>query len=139
MTQAISPLSPAPSSQNSAALNSPARVLLASLIGTTIEFFDFYVYATAAVLVFPTLFFPTSDPTSAVLQSFATFSIAFFARPIGAIVFGHFGDRIGRKVTLVAALMTMGVSTVLIGFLPSYASIGVAAPLLLAPSCSCSG
>ncbi len=132
MTQAISPLSPTPSSQKNAALNSPARVLLASLIGTTIEFFDFYVYATAAVLVFPTLFFPTSDPTTGVLQSFATFSIAFFARPIGAIVFGHFGDRIGRKVTLVAALMTMGVSTVLIGFLPSYASIGVAAPLLLA-------
>jgi metabolite-proton symporter len=132
MTNAITELSPAPSSSNNAALNSPARVLLASLIGTTIEFFDFYVYATAAVLVFPTLFFPTSDPTSAILQSFATFSIAFFARPIGAIVFGHFGDRIGRKVTLVAALMTMGVSTVLIGFLPSYASIGVAAPLLLA-------
>ncbi|MBO9132316.1 MFS transporter, partial [Rhizobium sp. B209b/85] len=132
MKQAISPLSPAPSSRNSASLNSPSRVLLASLIGTTIEFFDFYVYATAAVLVFPTLFFPTSDPTTGVLQSFATFSIAFFARPIGAIVFGHFGDRIGRKVTLVAALMTMGISTVLIGFLPSYASIGVAAPLLLA-------
>lgn len=131
MTNAI-PMSPAPSSQNSAALNSPARVLLASLIGTTIEFFDFYVYATAAVLVFPTLFFPTSDPTSAILQSFATFSIAFFARPIGAIFFGHFGDRVGRKVTLVAALMTMGVSTVVIGFLPSYNSIGVAAPLLLA-------
>jgi metabolite-proton symporter len=132
MTNAISPLSPAPASTGSTPLNSPARVLLASLIGTTIEFFDFYVYATAAVLVFPTLFFPTSDPTSAILQSFATFSIAFFARPIGAIVFGHFGDRIGRKVTLVAALMTMGVSTVLIGFLPSYASIGVTAPLLLA-------
>ncbi len=132
MKQAISPLSPAPSSRNSASLNSPSRVLLASLIGTTIEFFDFYVYATAAVLVFPTLFFPTSDPTTGVLQSFATFSIAFFARPIGAIVFGHFGDRIGRKVTLVAALMTMGISTVLIGFLPSYDSIGVAAPLLLA-------
>ncbi|TQX81289.1 MULTISPECIES: MFS transporter [unclassified Rhizobium] len=128
----MSPLSPAPSSRNSAALNSPSRVLLASLIGTTIEFFDFYVYATAAVLVFPTLFFPTSDPTTGVLQSFATFSIAFFARPIGAIVFAHFGDRIGRKVTLVAALMTMGISTLLIGFLPSYASIGVAVPLLLA-------
>jgi metabolite-proton symporter len=121
-----------PSAPNKAVTNSPARVLLASLIGTTIEFFDFYVYATAAVLVFPTLFFPTSDPTSAILQSFATFSIAFFARPIGAIVFGHFGDRIGRKATLVAALMTMGVSTVLIGLLPSYESIGVLAPLLLA-------
>jgi len=112
--------------------NSPARVLAASLIGTTIEFFDFYVYATAAVLIFPKLFFPASDPTSALLQSFATFAIAFFARPIGAAIFGHFGDRIGRKATLVAALMTMGVSTVLIGLLPGYETIGVAAPLLLA-------
>ena len=113
------------------ALNSPFRILVASLIGTTIEFFDFYVYATAAVLVFPTLFFPASDPTSALLQSFATFSIAFFARPIGAAVFGHFGDRIGRKATLVAALLTMGLSTVVIGLLPGYKSIGVLAPLLL--------
>lgn len=113
-------------------LNSPARVLFASLVGTTIEFFDFYVYATAAVLVFPTIFFPDSDPTSAMLQSFATFSIAFFARPFGAMLFGHFGDKIGRKTTLVAALMTMGLSTVIIGFLPTYAQIGVAAPLLLA-------
>ncbi|MBZ5763721.1 MFS transporter [Rhizobium sp. VS19-DR104.2] len=80
---------------------------------------------------FPELFFPTSDPTTGVLQSFATFSIAFFARPIGAIVFGHFGDRSGRKVTLVAALMTMGISTLLIGFLPSYASIGVPARSVL--------
>jgi metabolite-proton symporter len=114
------------------ASNSPARVLTASLVGTTIEFFDFYVYATAAVLVFPTLFFPNSDPTTALLASFATFSIAFFARPLGAVVFGHFGDRIGRKTTLVAALLTMGISTVVIGLLPSYSSIGVAAPLLLA-------
>ncbi len=114
------------------ALNSPARVLLASLVGTTIEFFDFYVYATAAVLVFPTLFFPNTDPTTALLASFATFSIAFFARPLGAVVFGHFGDRVGRKTTLVAALLTMGVSTVVIGLLPSYESIGVLAPLLLA-------
>ncbi|PTE23031.1 MFS transporter [Cereibacter changlensis JA139] len=114
------------------ALNSPSRVLAASLIGTTIEFFDFYVYATAAVLIFPTLFFPASDPTTALLASFATFSIAFFARPFGAVVFGHFGDRVGRKATLVAALMTMGISTVLIGLLPTYESIGVAAPLLLA-------
>ncbi len=116
----------------SAPVNSPARVLMASLVGTTIEFFDFYIFATAAVLVFPHLFFPASDPTSAVLQSFATFSIAFFARPLGAALFGHFGDRIGRKATLVAALMTMGLSTVLIGFLPGYERIGVAAPLLLA-------
>lgn len=113
-------------------LNSPRRVLTASLAGTTIEFFDFYIYATAAVLVFPTLFFPESDPTSATLKSFATFSIAFFARPIGGFLFGHFGDRVGRKTTLVAALMLMGLSTVAIGLLPSYASIGVWAPLLLA-------
>jgi metabolite-proton symporter len=112
--------------------NSPAQVLLASLIGTTIEFFDFYVYATAAVLVFPAQFFPSSDPTTALLASFATFSIAFFARPFGAIVFGHFGDRIGRKTTLVAALLTMGISTVVIGLLPTYGQIGVVAPLLLA-------
>jgi metabolite-proton symporter len=113
------------------ARNSPRRVLFASLIGTTIEFFDFYIYATAAVLVFPKLFFPTADPKAAALQSFATFALAFFARPIGSAVFGHFGDRIGRKATLVAALLTMGLSTVLIGLLPTYAQIGVLAPLLL--------
>jgi metabolite-proton symporter len=108
------------------------RILTASLIGTTIEFFDFYIYATAAVLVFPKLFFPGSDPTTATLQSLATFALAFFARPIGAALFGHFGDRKGRKATLVAALMTMGPSTVAIGLLPGYASIGIAAPILLA-------
>ena len=113
-------------------VNSVRRVLIASLTGTTIEFFDFYIYATAAVLVFPKLFFPAADPTSATLQSFATFALAFIARPIGAALFGHFGDRKGRKATLVAALMTMGPSTVAIGLLPTYNSIGVAAPLLLA-------
>jgi metabolite-proton symporter len=112
--------------------NSPATVLFASLIGTTIEFFDFYIYATAAVLVFPKLFFPASDPAAATLQSLATFAIAFFARPVGSAVFGHFGDRIGRKATLVAALLTMGVSTVVIGLLPTYATIGTLAPALLA-------
>ncbi len=112
--------------------NSPRQVLFASLIGTAIEFFDFYIYATAAVLVFPRLFFPASDPAAATLQSLATFALAFFARPIGSALFGHFGDRIGRKTTLVAALLTMGVSTVAIGLLPTYASVGVAAPLLLA-------
>lgn len=112
--------------------NSPRRVLFASLIGTTIEFFDFYIYATAAVLVFPKLFFPSTDPTSATLQSLATFALAFFARPVGSAVFGHFGDRIGRKATLVAALLTMGLSTVVIGLLPTYESIGIFAPLLLA-------
>ena len=113
-------------------LNSPQRVLFASLIGTTIEFFDFYIYATAAVLVFPKLFFPAGDAGAATLQSLATFALAFFARPIGSAVFGHFGDRIGRKATLVAALLTMGLSTVLIGLLPTYAQLGVLAPLLLA-------
>jgi metabolite-proton symporter len=108
------------------------RILLASLIGTTIEFFDFYIYATAAVLVFPKLFFPGQDPATAMLQSLATFALAFFARPIGSALFGHFGDRIGRKATLVTALLTMGISTVFIGLLPTYASIGVAAPCLLA-------
>jgi metabolite-proton symporter len=108
------------------------RVLFASLIGTTIEFFDFYIYGTAAVLVFPQLFFPGSDPKTATLQSLATFALAFFARPVGSALFGHFGDRIGRKATLVAALLTMGLSTVAIGLLPTYASIGIAAPALLA-------
>src|SRR5665213_1121122 len=112
--------------------NSARRVLIASLIGTTIEFFDFYIYATAAVLVFPKLFFPAGDPTSATLESLATFALAFFARPLGAALFGHFGDRMGRKATLVAALMTMGPSTVAIGLLPAYHSIGIAAPILLA-------
>ncbi|MDB5745497.1 MAG: yhjE [Massilia sp.] len=112
--------------------NRTRTVLFASLIGTTIEFFDFYIYATAAVLVFPKLFFPASDPSAAMLQSFATFAIAFFARPVGSALFGHFGDRIGRKATLVAALLTMGISTILIGMLPTYASIGTLAPLLLA-------
>jgi len=113
-------------------VNSPGQVLFASLIGTTIEFFDFYIYATAAVLVFPKLFFPASDPASATLASLATFAIAFFARPIGSALFGHFGDRVGRKATLVAALLTMGLSTVAIGALPTYRTIGVVAPLLLA-------
>lgn len=112
--------------------NSASRVLLASLIGTTIEFFDFYIYATAAVLVFPILFFPSGDGSAAMLQSLATFAVAFVARPVGSALFGHFGDRIGRKATLVAALLTMGVSTVLIGLLPTYAQIGVFAPALLA-------
>jgi metabolite-proton symporter len=113
-------------------LNTPGQVLFASLIGTTIEFFDFYIYATAAVLVFPRLFFPPSDPNTATLASLATFAIAFVARPIGSVVFGHFGDRVGRKTTLVAALMTMGLSTVLIGLLPTYETLGIVAPLLLA-------
>jgi metabolite-proton symporter len=108
------------------------RVLLASMVGTTIEFYDFYIYATAAVLVFPRLFFPQSDPASASLNSLVTFALAFLARPIGSALFGHFGDRVGRKTTLVTALLTMGISTVCIGLLPTYATLGVYAALLLA-------
>src|SRR5471030_344532 len=110
-------------------VNTPRQVLFASLIGTTIEFFDFYIYGTAAVLVFPRLFFPSVDPAAATLASLATFGVAFIARPIGALIFGHFGDRIGRKTTLVLALLCMGLSTFLIGALPGYGTLGLAAPV----------
>ncbi len=113
-------------------MNHTWRILLASLAGTGIEFFDFYIYATAAVLVFPRLFFPASDPATATLQSLATFALAFFARPVGSALFGHFGDTLGRKATLVTALLTMGLSTVIIGLLPTYATVGLVAPTLLA-------
>ena len=120
------------SASATASVNNARHVLFASLIGTTIEYFDFYIYGTAAVLVFPALFFLASDPATATLASLATFGIAFLARPVGAALFGHFGDRVGRKTTLVAALLTMGGSTVAIGLLPTYASIGLAAPVMLA-------
>ncbi len=111
--------------------NSRSRVILASLIGTTIEFYDFYVYATAAVLVFPVLFFPTGNETTALIASFATFGAAMLARPVGAIFFGHLGDRLGRKTTLVASLLTMGIATFLIGLLPTHEHIGIWAAVLL--------
>ena len=107
------------------------RVLLASLVGTTVEFYDFYIYATAAALVFGPLFFPSESPSAQLLFSLMSFGLAFVARPVGAIIFGHFGDRLGRKSTLVASLMLMGVSTLLIGFLPTYAMVGWPAALLL--------
>lgn len=100
-------------------VNSRGRVIVASLIGTTVEFYDFYVYATAAVLVFPKLFFPSANETTQLLSSFAVFGVAFIARPLGSIVFGHFGDKFGRKGTLVASLLTMGIATFLIGCLPT--------------------
>src|SRR5687767_14578050 len=100
--------------------NTRSRVIFASLIGTTIEFYDFYVYATAAVLVFPHLFFPAGNETTALLSSFAIFGAAMVARPLGAIFFGHLGDRRGRKITLVGALLTMGIATFLIGLLPTF-------------------
>ena len=107
------------------------RVLTASLVGTAVEFYDFYIYATAASLVFGPLFFPSSSPSAQLMASYATFAIAFIARPVGAVVFGHFGDRIGRKSTLVASLLLMGGSTTAIAFLPSYAQAGWIAPFLL--------
>ncbi|GAA2289494.1 MFS transporter [Streptomyces hawaiiensis] len=112
-------------------VNPRSRVLVASLMGTTIEFYDFYIYATAAVLVFPQLFFPSSDPTTALLSSFAVFGAAMVARPVGAVVFGHLGDRLGRKKTLVVSLLTMGIATFLIGVLPTYAQVGWPATALL--------
>ncbi|GGB32881.1 MFS transporter [Sphingomonas metalli] len=107
------------------------RVLLASFVGTTIEFYDFYVYATAAALVFGEIFFPKGAPGTQQLAAFATLAVAFFARPVGSLVFGHFGDRIGRKSTLVASLLTMGVSTTLVALLPTYADAGWIAPVAL--------
>jgi predicted MFS family arabinose efflux permease len=108
-----------------------ARILGASLVGTAVEFYDFYIYATAASLVFGPLFFPSESASAQLMSSYATFAIAFIARPVGAVLFGHFGDRIGRKSTLVASLMLMGGSTFLIAFLPTYAMAGWIAPLLL--------
>jgi MFS family permease len=110
---------------------STSRIIVASVVGTAIEFYDFYIYGTAAALVLGQMFFPARASGAQSLAAFATFGIAFFARPLGAFLFGHFGDRIGRKSTLVASLLTMGLSTTFIGLLPGYASAGAAAPALL--------
>ncbi len=110
---------------------STRRVLLASLVGTAVEFYDFYIYATAASLVFGALFFPAASASAQLLSAYATFTVAFLARPVGAVAFGHFGDRVGRKSTLVASLLVMGLSTFAIAFLPSYARAGWIAPTLL--------
>lgn len=114
-----------------APMRAHTRILAASLIGTSVEFYDFYIYATAAALVFGPLFFPAESPSAQLLLSYASFGLAFFARPLGAAVFGHFGDRLGRKSTLVASLMLMGGATVAIAFLPTYAQVGWLAPALL--------
>ena len=108
-----------------------ARIVMASLIGTTIEFYDFYIYGTAAALVIGSTFFPSADPGLQALSAFLTFGIAFLARPIGSVLFGHFGDRVGRKSTLVGSMLVMGLATTLIGALPGYAQAGIAAPVLL--------
>lgn len=119
------------SANEKTATASPRRVLAASLVGTAVEFYDFYIYGTAASLVFGALFFPQADPSAQLLSAYATFAVAFFARPLGAIAFGHFGDKVGRKATLVASLLLMGLSTFAIAFLPTYADIGWVAPALL--------
>ncbi|MGZ8690724.1 MAG: MFS transporter, partial [Aeromicrobium sp.] len=107
------------------------KVVFASLIGTAVEWYDFFLYGSAAALVFGTLFFPESDPLTATMLAFGTYALGFVARPLGGVVFGHFGDKVGRKKMLVVALFVMGIATVGIGLLPTYASIGIAAPLLL--------
>ncbi|WIM93458.1 MFS transporter [Actinoplanes oblitus] len=107
------------------------KVVFASLVGTAVEWYDFFLYGSAAALVFGTLFFPKSDPVTGTLLAFGTYALGFAARPLGGVIFGHFGDRVGRKRMLVVSLMMMGVATVAIGLLPTYASIGVAAPILL--------
>jgi MFS family permease len=106
-------------------------VVLSSLVGTTVEWYDFFLYGTAAGIVFPKLFFPSTEPATGTLLAFATFAVGFVARPVGGLIFGHIGDRIGRKNTLVATMLIMGVATFLIGVIPSHAAIGVAAPILL--------
>jgi len=123
--------STAPTPVHSPATPSTRRILIASLVGTSVEFYDFYIYATAAALVFGPLFFPATSPSMQLLAAYASLGVAFVARPLGAWAFGHYGDRIGRKSTLVASLMLMGGSTLLIAFLPTYQTAGIWAPVLL--------
>ena len=110
---------------------SPRKVIVASLIGTSLEWYDFFLYGTASALVFNKLFFPNFDPLVGTLLAFATYAVGFIARPLGGLVFGHFGDRVGRKQVLIVTLLIMGIATFLIGALPTYQAIGVAAPILL--------
>ena len=128
MTTQSAPASSPGSDQEQSSI---VKVVFASLVGTAVEWYDFFLYGSAAALVFGTLFFPESDPVNATLLAFGTYAVGFAARPLGGIVFGHFGDRVGRKRMLVMALMLMGIATFAIGLLPTYASIGVAAPVLL--------
>ena len=126
------PLPESPGSATSAPRPSGVRrVVVASLVGTSLEWYDFFIYGTAAALVFNKLFFPSFDPLVGTLLAFTTYAVGFIARPVGGIVFGHYGDRLGRKQVLVATLILMGVATFAIGLLPTYASIGVWAPILL--------
>ncbi|MDT9591922.1 MFS transporter [Nocardioides zeae] len=127
----MSTLSPSPAGAPAAERPTMRRVAVASCVGTTIEYYDFFIYGTAAALVFPTVFFPALGSTAGTVASFATFAVAFVARPVGAVLFGHYGDRLGRKRTLVTTLLLMGFATVAIGLLPTAAAIGVLAPIAL--------
>src|SRR6478735_4954996 len=127
MSTENTPVSPAPS----LARSQRRRAVIASTVGTTIEWYDFFLYGTAAALVFPHIFFPGQTPYAGVIASFGTQFVGFAARPIGAAIFGHYGDRIGRKATLITTLLLMGIGSTLIGVLPGYAAIGIAAPILL--------
>ncbi len=129
MSSPSTPMSPTEQSQNGE--NGIVKVVFASLVGTAVEWYDFFLYGSAAALVFGALFFPDADPVNATLLAFGTYAVGFVARPLGGVVFGHFGDRVGRKKMLVVSLMMMGVATFAIGLLPTYATIGVAAPILL--------
>ena len=111
--------------------SSVRRIIVASLVGTSLEWYDFFIYGTAAALVFNKIFFPSYEPLVGTLLAFTTYAVGFIARPIGGVIFGHYGDKIGRKNVLIVTLMLMGVATFAIGLLPTYATIGVAAPLLL--------
>ncbi|MCA1696893.1 MAG: MFS transporter, partial [Actinobacteria bacterium] len=117
--------------ENTGRPTSIRKVIVACLIGTTIEWYDFFIYGTAAALVFPALFFPSFSPLAGTLASLATFAVGFVARPLGGVIFGHYGDKIGRKAMLVATLLVMGIATFLVGVLPTFESIGVLAPILL--------
>ncbi|TQC47953.1 MFS transporter [Rhodococcus sp. WS4] len=139
MSSAVDTSKPEPDDGVTVAGVPRSRIVVASMVGTSIEFYDFYIYATAAVSVFPHLFFPKGNGTTALLASLATFGLAFVARPLGSILFGHFGDRIGRKTTLVGSLLTMGIATFVIGLLPTYHQIGIVAPALLALMRFCQG
>ncbi|MFE7567230.1 MFS transporter, partial [Streptomyces sp. NPDC057539] len=131
MDETLSPTPTAPAADTPERRESPRRVAVASFIGNTIELYDFFIYGMAAALVLDDVFFPNLSPLNATLASFSTYAVAFLARPIGSIVFGHFGDRVGRKTVLVTSLLLMGVSTALVGLLPGYATLGSWAPLLL--------
>ena len=138
MTQGVDTVSAGPISLDGAARRSMMRrAVIASTIGTTIEWYDFFLYGIAAALVFPRVFFPQSDPFTGTLLAFSTYFVGFIARPLGAVVFGHFGDRIGRKGSLIATLWLMGIATIAIGLVPGHDRIGIWGGVLLVVARRC--